>query len=181
MWFWQLKNLISWLPWLKWKVRLPPHSGHFRYYRLCVCAFGSLITDILNCFTPIIVSLLHFGQHNGKLSKTVFSRIIVLVLFLQFGQHIHSFLLFFKHKPPAFCDYVLNFTAKLHSRKAYKIQNAFQIKQNANTHPHALPVLFLTISIPYIAINVVIISMIPQKVVLNGCSRIQMMAQVNAP
>ena len=74
----------------------------------------------------------------------------------------------FNHKPPAFLDYVLNFTAKLHSRKAYKIQNAFHIKQNANTHPHALPVLFLTISIPYIAINVVTISMIPQKEVLNG-------------
>ena len=74
----------------------------------------------------------------------------------------------FNHKQPAFLDYVLNFTAKLHSRKAYKIQNEFHIKQNANTHPHALPVLFLTISIPYIAINVVTISMIPQKEVLNG-------------
>ena len=30
LWLLQLKNLMSWLPWLKWKVRLPPHSGHFR-------------------------------------------------------------------------------------------------------------------------------------------------------
>ena len=44
---------------------------------------------------------------------------------------------------------------------------AFQIKQKAKTHPHALPVCFLTISIPYIAINVVIISIIPQKEMLN--------------
>ena len=58
---------------------------------------------------------------------------------------------------------------------------AFQMKQKANTHPHALPVCFLTNNIPYIAMNVVIISTIPQKDVLNGCSKIQMMAQVNAP
>ena len=30
LWLLQRKNLISWLPWLKRKVRLPPHSGHFR-------------------------------------------------------------------------------------------------------------------------------------------------------
>ena len=58
---------------------------------------------------------------------------------------------------------------------------AFQMKQEANTHPHAFPVCFLTISIPYIAINVVSISTIPQKDVLNGCNRIQITAQVRAP
>ena len=47
-------------------------------------------------------------------------------------------------------------------------QKAFQIKQKANTQPQALPVFFFTISIPYIAMNVVIISTIPQKEVLNG-------------
>ena len=47
-------------------------------------------------------------------------------------------------------------------------QKAFQIKQKANTQPQALPVFFFTINIPYIAMNVVIISTIPQKEVLNG-------------
>jgi len=46
--------------------------------------------------------------------------------------------------------------------------NAFQINTNAKIHPQALLVLALTINIPYIAIYVVINSIIPQKSVFIG-------------
>ena len=59
-------------------------------YRLCVCASGSLITDILSCFTLISVSCLHFGQNSGKCSSTVSSLIFKRVLLLQIGQSTHS-------------------------------------------------------------------------------------------
>ena len=58
-------------------------------YRLCVCASGSLITEILNCVTLISVSCLHFGQKRGKFSSTVSSRIFNLVLLSQIGQNAH--------------------------------------------------------------------------------------------
>ena len=58
-------------------------------YRLCVCASGSLITDILSCFTLISVSCLHFGQNNGKFSSTVSSRNFIRVLLLQIGHNSH--------------------------------------------------------------------------------------------
>ena len=70
------------------------HDCWIRGYRLCVCASGSLIIDILNCFTVISVSCLHFGQNKGKFSNTVFSCIFTLVLLLQTGHKIHcSFIL----------------------------------------------------------------------------------------
>ena len=25
-----LRKVFAWLPWLKWKLRLPPHAGHLR-------------------------------------------------------------------------------------------------------------------------------------------------------
>lgn len=52
------------------------------------------------------------------------------------------------------------------------------MKQKANTHPHALPVCFLTNNIPYIAMNVVIISTIPQKDVLNGCTATNLLRNI---
>ena len=55
-------------------------------YRLCVCASGSLITDIFSCFTLISVSCLHFGQNSGKFSSTVSLRIFTRVLFPQVGH-----------------------------------------------------------------------------------------------
>ena len=58
-------------------------------YRLCVCASGSWITDILMCFTLISVSCLHFGQNNGKFSSTVSSRNLIRVLLLQTGHSSH--------------------------------------------------------------------------------------------
>jgi hypothetical protein len=61
-------------------------------YRLCVLASGSLVTDIFNCFTLIIVSCLHLGQKSGKFSSTVSSRTLTLVLLPQTGHNIHSYL-----------------------------------------------------------------------------------------
>ena len=60
-------------------------------YRLCVNASGSVITVVLNCFTLIIISRLHFGQYSGKFSSTVLSQILILVLLLQLGHNSHSF------------------------------------------------------------------------------------------
>ena len=57
-------------------------------YWLCVCASGSLITVILNCFTWIKVSCLHFGQNSGKFLSSVSFRIFNLVLFPQTGHNI---------------------------------------------------------------------------------------------
>ena len=59
-------------------------------YRLCVYASGSVITVVLNCFTLIIISCLHFGQYSGKFSSTVLSQILILVLLLQLGHNSHS-------------------------------------------------------------------------------------------
>ena len=59
-------------------------------YRLCVCASGSLITDILSCFTLISVSCLHFGQNNGKFLSSVSSCNLIRVLLLQTGHSSHS-------------------------------------------------------------------------------------------
>ena len=61
-------------------------------YRLCVCASGSLITDIFSCFTLIKVSCLHFGQNSGKFFSSVSSRIFNLVLLPQTGHSNHSIL-----------------------------------------------------------------------------------------
>ena len=61
-----------------------------RGYRLCVYASGSVITVVLNCFTLIIISRLHFGQYSGKFSSTVLSQILILVLLLQLGHNSHS-------------------------------------------------------------------------------------------
>ena len=58
-------------------------------YWLCVCASGSLITDIFSCRAEINVSCLHLGQYNGKFSRTVSSRIRTLVLEPQTGHNIH--------------------------------------------------------------------------------------------
>ena len=60
------------------------------YYRLCVCASGSLIIDILNCLILIKVSCLHLGQNKGKFLSIVSPRIRNLVLFLHIGQFTHS-------------------------------------------------------------------------------------------
>ena len=64
----------------------PITAFHLACYRLCVCASGSWITDILMCFTLISVSCLHFGQNNGKFSSTVSSRNLIRVLLLQTGH-----------------------------------------------------------------------------------------------
>ena len=66
-----------------------PRPKRLTGYRLCVYASGSLITDILSCFTLISVSCLHFGQNSGKCSSTVSSRNLIRVLFLQIGHNSH--------------------------------------------------------------------------------------------
>ena len=71
-------------------MKKPITAFHLACYRLCVCASGSLITDILSCFTLISVSCLHFGQNSGKCSSTVSSLIFKRVLLLQIGQSTHS-------------------------------------------------------------------------------------------
>ena len=68
-------------------------------YRLCVCASGSLITVILNCFTWIKVSCLHFGQNSGKFLSSVSFRIFNLVLFPQTGHNIQFSLSIFYYSP----------------------------------------------------------------------------------
>ena len=59
-------------------------------YRLCVCASGSLITNIWYSFASIKLSCLHLGQNRGKFIRTVSSRILVLVLLPQKGHKIQS-------------------------------------------------------------------------------------------
>ena len=72
------------------KKRTDNHKWiHLVHYRLCVCASGSLITDIFSCRAEINVSCLHLGQYNGKFSRTVSSRIRTLVLEPQTGHNIH--------------------------------------------------------------------------------------------
>ena len=71
----------------------------FADYRLCVCASGSLITVILNCFTWIKVSCLHFGQNSGKFLSSVSFRIFNLVLFPQTGHNIQFSLSIFYYSP----------------------------------------------------------------------------------
>ena len=68
------------------KITEPITAFHLACYRLCVCASGSLITDILSCFTLISVSCLHFGQNNGKFLSSVSSRNLIRVLLLQTGH-----------------------------------------------------------------------------------------------
>ena len=58
-------------------------------YRLCVCASGSLITDIFSWRTAISVSCLHFGQYSGKFSSIVSSRSFIRVLFPHTGHNAH--------------------------------------------------------------------------------------------
>ena len=60
-------------------------------YRLCVCASGSVITDVIKLITLISVSCLHFGQKRGEFFRIVSSRIFNRVLLEQTGQRIHSF------------------------------------------------------------------------------------------
>ena len=69
-------------------------------YRLCVCASGSVITDILNCFTLTKFSFLHFGQNNGNFISSVSYRILIRVLFPQTGQYSHSSIMYLS--PPMF-------------------------------------------------------------------------------
>ena len=68
-------------------------------YWLCVCASGSLITVVLNCFTWIKVSCLHFGQNSGKFLSSVSFRIFNLVLFPQTGHNIQFSLSIFYYSP----------------------------------------------------------------------------------
>ena len=58
-------------------------------YRLCVYASGSLIMAILNWFTFIRLSALHFGQNSGKLRSSVSLFTLILVLLLHTGHNIH--------------------------------------------------------------------------------------------
>ena len=60
-------------------------------YRLCVCASGSLITNIWYPFASIKLSCLHLGQNRGKFIRTVFFNcpdIINLVLSKAGGFYI---------------------------------------------------------------------------------------------
>ena len=58
-----------------------------RNCRLCVYASGSLLRIVIcNCLTEISVSCLHFGQNNGKFSRTESFRIFTRVLLQQTGQ-----------------------------------------------------------------------------------------------
>ena len=71
---------------------------HLVHYRLCVCASGSLITDIFSCRAEINVSCLHLGQYNGKFSRTVSSRIRTRVLESHTGHNIHvSIIALYRH------------------------------------------------------------------------------------
>lgn len=69
--------------------RADNHSSWLTGYWLCVYVSGSLITDVLNCLTLIIVSRLHLGQNSGKFSSTVLRHTLVRVLFLQIKQSTH--------------------------------------------------------------------------------------------
>lgn len=69
--------------------RADNRSSWLTGYRLCVFASGSVITDVLNCLTLIIISCLHFGQYKGKFSRTVLSRTLIRVLLLQSGHNTH--------------------------------------------------------------------------------------------
>ena len=64
-------------------------SINSQVHRLCVCASGSLTTDIFICWTLVSVSCLHFGQNKGKFSSTVSSRNLNLVLFPHTGHNNH--------------------------------------------------------------------------------------------
>ena len=68
-------------------------------YRLCVYASGSMITDVLKCFTLITVSRLHLGQYRGKFSSTVSGRTLIRVLLLQIGHSTHFS---FSNAPPPY-------------------------------------------------------------------------------
>ena len=81
------------------KKRTDNHKWiHLVHYRLCVCASGSLITDIFSCRAEINVSCLHLGQYNGKFSRTVSSRIRTRVLESHTGHNIHvSIIALYRH------------------------------------------------------------------------------------
>ena len=68
-------------------------------YRLCVYASSSLIMVILNWFTLIRLSALHFGQNSGKLRSSVSLFTLILVLLLHTGHNIHSKQLLFIEIP----------------------------------------------------------------------------------
>ena len=72
------------------KEPMPVKDGSSQFHRLCVCASGSFIIDIFIFRTAMSVSCLHFGQYNGKFSRTVSSRIFNRVLLPQTGHKIHS-------------------------------------------------------------------------------------------
>ena len=78
-------------------------------YRLCVCASGSVITDILNCFTLTKFSFLHFGQNNGNFISSVSYRILIRVLFPQTGQYSHSSIMYLS--PPMFFFFLFGIIA----------------------------------------------------------------------
>ena len=52
------------------------------------------------------------------------------------------------HRHLHFRQWLLHCLSDIPSYKTIRIYMAFQIKQKANTHPHALPVFFFTINIP---------------------------------
>lgn len=60
-------------------------------YRLCVLVSGSCTMNRVSCQTALKVSCLHWGQNNGKFSRTVSLRILNHVLLPQKGRKIHSF------------------------------------------------------------------------------------------
>ena len=67
----------------------PTNYDFSQVYRLCVCASGSLITEILNFITLIKTSCLHLGQNNGKFRSSVSDRILMRVLLPQTGHNNH--------------------------------------------------------------------------------------------
>ena len=71
------------------KERADNSSSKSACYRLCVCASGSLITEILNCVTLIKISCLHLGQNSGKFRSSVSDRILIRVLLPQTGHNNH--------------------------------------------------------------------------------------------
>ena len=88
--------------------RADNRSSWLTGYRLCVYASGSLIMDVLNCLTLIIVSRLHLGQNSGKFLSTVSRRILVRVLFLQIGQCTHFS--FCKASPHSLKNPIIDYT-----------------------------------------------------------------------
>ena len=80
-------------------IKRTDNRDYLTSYRLCICASGSLITDIFCLCTLIRVSCLHFGQNNGKFNSVVSCRSFIRVLFWQTGHNSH---LSFQIYPPPF-------------------------------------------------------------------------------